>query len=525
MNAAVPAPPLYETISPTLRWLLTVCIMMATIMQALDTTIANVALPYMQGSLSAAQDQITWVLTSYIVAAAIMTPLSGWITGRFGLKRVFLVSIAGFTVASLLCGNAGSLGEMVVFRLLQGVFGAALVPLSQSVLLDINPKERQGQAMAIWGAGIMVGPILGPTLGGWLTFNYNWRWVFYINLPVGILAFIGILAFVRDTRRDRGQRFDFLGFALLTLGVGALQIMLDRGEQNDWFGSIEIVIETALALAGFWMFAMWTTIADRPFLKPELLKDRNFAGSCVLIFIVGIILYATLALLPPMLQDLMNYPVTTAGLVMMPRGVGTMMAMLVVGRLIGRVDIRLLLLFGLAATTFSLYEMTGYSLAMDWWPIVSAGIIQGIGLGFLFVPLSTVAFATLPAALRPDGAGIFSLLRNIGGSIGISMVETLQDRMTQTAHASLAAQVTPFDAALHASQVQQFWNIHSVTGLAALNQEVTRQASMIAYIDNFKFMMIVTLAAVPLLLLLRKGQQSGAPARGAAGAPARGAAE
>ena len=480
--------------------------MLATIMQALDTTIANVALPHMQGSLSAAQDQITWVLTSYIVAAAIMTPVTGWLTGRFGRKRVFLISVAGFTVASMLCGGAASLSEMVVFRLLQGVFGAALVPLSQSVLLDINPREKQGQAMAIWGAGIMVGPILGPTLGGWLTDNYNWRWVFYINLPIGILAFLGILAFVRETRRDRGQRFDFLGFALLSLGVGALQIMLDRGEQKDWFGSLEIMVECALAVCGFWMFALWTSIADRPFLNPVLLKDRNFVGSCVLIFVVGIILYATLALLPPMLQDLMAYPVTTSGLVMMPRGIGTMVAMLAVGRLINRVDIRLLLLFGLVVTTFSLYMMTGYSLDMDWWPIVWAGVIQGVGLGFLFVPLSTVAFGTLDPAFRPEGAGIFSLVRNVGGSIGISMVETLQDRMTQTMHSSLAAAVTPFRAALHLPMVQRLWNLHSTAGLASLNQEITRQASMIAYIDNFYFMMVITLAAVPLLLLLRRAR-------------------
>ena len=487
------------------RGLITVSIMLATIMQALDTTIANVALPYMQGSLSAAQDQITWVLTSYIVAAAVMTPVTGWLTARLGVRRVFLLSVGGFTLASMLCGGAASLGEMVAFRLLQGVFGAALVPLSQSVLLDINPKERQGQAMAIWGAGIMVGPILGPTLGGWLTYNYDWRWVFYINLPVGILAFIGILVFVRDTARDRAQRFDFLGFALLSLAVGALQIMLDRGEQNDWFGSLEIVVECALAACAFWMFAMWTSLADHPFLNPALLKDRNFVGSCVLIFVVGIILYATLALLPPMLEDVMNYPVTTAGLVLMPRGIGTMLAMLVVGQLVGRVDVRLLLLVGLGVSALSLYEMTDYSLQMDWRPIVWAGVIQGVGLGFLFVPLSTAAFSTLPASFRAEAAGIFSLLRNIGGSIGISMVETVADRATQTAHSSLAAQVTPFAPGLHLPGVQHFWNIHTTQGLAALNQEVTRQAWMIAYIDDFKLMMTVTLVAVPLLLLLRKG--------------------
>jgi DHA2 family multidrug resistance protein len=495
-------------ISPRQRALITVSIMLATIMQALDTTIANVALPYMQGSLSAALDQITWVLTSYIVAAAIMTPVTGWITARLGLRRVFLLSVGGFTAASMLCGIAGSLGEMVLFRLLQGVFGAALVPLSQSVLLDINPRERQGQAMAIWGAGIMVGPILGPTLGGWLTFNYNWRWVFYINLPVGVLAFLGILAFVRETPRERGRRFDFLGFALLSLGVGALQIMLDRGEQNDWFGSLEIIIEAALALCGLWMFGLWTSIADRPFLNPALLKDRNFVGSCILIFVVGIILYATLALLPPMLQDLMDYPVTTAGLVMMPRGIGTMFAMLTVGRLITRVDVRLLLFTGLAITALSLYQMTGYSLAMDWRPIVVAGVVQGIGLGFLFVPLSTVAFATLDSRLRAEAAGIFSLVRNIGGSIGISVVATLLDRLTQTNHQSLAAAATPFNMALRSPGLRQFWNIHTTQGLAALNAEVTRQASMVAYIDDFKLMMVLTLLAVPLLLLLRRSRSA-----------------
>jgi DHA2 family multidrug resistance protein len=491
------------------RGLITASIMLATVMQALDTTIANVALPYMQGSLSAAQDQISWVLTSYIVAAAIMTPVTGWITGRIGLKRVFMVSVGGFTIASLLCGNASSLGEMVLFRLLQGVFGAALVPLSQAVLLDINPKERQGQAMAIWGAGIMVGPILGPTLGGWLTFNYNWRWVFYINLPVGILALLGILMFVRDTPRDHGRRFDFFGFALLSLAVGGLQIMLDRGEQNDWFGSLEIIIEGAVALCAFWMFAFWTSLADRPFLNPALLKDRNFVGCSVLIFVVGIILYATLALLPPMLQDLLNYPVTTAGLVMMPRGIGTMAAMLLVGRLIGRVDIRVILLFGLAVTTFSLYQMTGYSLQMDWWPIIVAGVVQGVGLGFLFVPLSAAAFSTLDPALRADGAGIFSLLRNIGGSIGISMVETVEDQMTQTMHSSLATQITPFNLGLHLPAAQHAWNFHTLPGLAALNSMITQQASMVAYIDNFKLMMVITVLAVPLLLLLRKGRSSG----------------
>jgi DHA2 family multidrug resistance protein len=486
------------------RGFVTVSIMLATIMQALDTTIANVALPHMQGSLSAAQDQITWVLTSYIVSAAIMTPMAGWLTDRLGRKRVFLISVAGFTAASGLCGIATSLGEMVVFRLLQGIFGAALVPLSQAVLLDINPREKHGQAMAIWGAGIMVGPILGPTLGGWLTDNYNWRWVFYINLPVGILAFLGILTFVRETQRNKGRRFDFLGFALLSLGIGALQMMLDRGEQKDWFGSLEIILECVIAGFAFWSFAVHSATADQPFLNPKLLKDRNFVASLVLIFVLGIILYSTLTLLPPMLQDLMGYPVVTTGIVLMPRGIGTMIAMLIVGRLMSRVDIRVILLVGWGLTAYSLYWMTGYSLAMDWWPVIWAGVVQGFGLGFLFVPLSAVAFSTLPSAMRTEAAGIFSLIRNIGGSIGISVVETVLAQATQTRHASLVSNLTPYDPALQQPWAQHLWNLHTTAGLAALNQEVTRQASMIAYLDDYKLMMIITLVAIPLLLLLKR---------------------
>jgi DHA2 family multidrug resistance protein len=491
--------------------------MLATVMQALDTTIANVALPHMQGSLSAAQDQITWVLTSYIVAAAIMTPLTGLVTDMIGRKRVFLISIGGFTIASGLCGLASSLPEMVVFRLLQGVFGAALVPLSQAVLLDTNPREKHGQAMAIWGAGIMVGPILGPTLGGWLTDNYDWRWVFYINLPVGIIAFLGVMTFVQDTAKVVGRHFDFFGFAMLSLGVGALQVMLDRGEQQDWFGSLEIIIECAAAVLGFWMFAVHSATTKQPFINPQVLKDRNFVASTVLIFIVGIILYATLALLPPMLQGLMNYPVITSGVVLMPRGIGTMAAMLVVGRLLGAgFDVRIILLVGLALTAFSLYQMTGYSLDMDRWPIIWAGVVQGIGLGFLFVPLSAVAFATLSPMLRTEAASLFSLVRNIGGSIGISVVETVLAQTTQISHASLAAQVTPFNPALQQPAAAHLWDMHTLGGLSALNAEVTRQAAMIAYLDDYKLMMIITLAAVPLLLLIKKPSRSavggGAPA-------------
>jgi len=484
------------------RGLITVSIMLATVMQALDTTIANVALPYMQGSLSAAQDQISWVLTSYIVAAAIVTPLTGWLAGRFGRKRVFLVSVGGFTVASMLCGAATSLEQIVLFRLLQGVFGAALVPLSQAVLLDINPREKHGSAMAIWGAGIMVGPILGPTLGGWLTDHYSWRWVFYINLPIGIVAFLGLLAFVEESEADRERPFDLFGFAYLSLAVGALQLMLDRGEQLDWFASTEIVIEAALAFIGLWVFVVHSATARRPFVDLALLKDRNFIAGVVFMFITAGITYASLALLPPMLA-MMGYPAVTIGELMAPRGIATMICMIIVGRMIGRVDMRIILSLGLGLVALSLWQMAGYAPGMDSWPVISAGFVQGAGLGFVFVPLSAVAFSTLPPALRAEGSGIFSLLRNLGGSVGISAAVAFLSQSTQLSHAELATNVTRFAPALRDPALHSFWSLDSTAGLALLNQTINQQAAMIAYVNDFWLMMIVCLAAMPLVLLIK----------------------
>src|SRR5271170_7198326 len=306
------------------RGALTVCVMLATIMQALDTTIANVALPYMQGSVSASQDQIDWVLTSYIVAAAIMTPPTGWLAGRFGLKRLFLVSVAGFTVASMLCGMAQSLVQIVLFRILQGLFGAALVPLSQTVLFNINSRERQGSAMALWGVAVMAGPVLGPVLGGWLTEAYSWRYVFYLNLPIGALAFFGITTFLKETPRNATGNLDWFGFGTLSLAIGAMQVALDRGEEKDWFGSSEIIIETVIAASALYLFLVHTFTAREPFVRPSLFRDRNLAAGVLFIAVIGLTYYASLALQPPYLQNLMNYPIVTAGLVLGPQGVGTM---------------------------------------------------------------------------------------------------------------------------------------------------------------------------------------------------------
>jgi MFS transporter, DHA2 family, multidrug resistance protein len=491
------------------RAAITVCVILATIMQALDTTIANIALPYIQGSVSASQDQINWVLTSYIVAAAIMTPPTGFLAGRFGRKRLFLVAVAGFTVASMLCGMAQSLEQIVLFRILQGMFGAALVPLSQSVLLDIYPKERQGFAMALWGIAVMVGPVLGPVLGGWLTENYTWRWVFYINLPIGALTFLGIITFLQETEQNAGAKLDWFGFGTLSLAIGALQVLLDRGEQLDWFGSGEIWIEAIVAASAFYLFLAHTFTADEPFVRPALFRDRNFAAGTLFIFIVGVTYLASLALLTPYLQNLMNYPIVTAGLVMGPRGIGTMGAMLIVGRLVGRVDTRLLLAVGLGLTAWSLYEMTGWTPDVSQATIIGNGMIQGAGLGFLFVPLSAVTLGTLPPEQRTEGAGLYNLARNIGSSVGISVVTSLLTQNTQANHADIVQHVTAVNRVFENPTIAQFWNPATDAGRAALDAMITRQAQIIAYIDDFKLMMIVTLAAIPLLIAFKKASGGG----------------
>jgi DHA2 family multidrug resistance protein len=475
------------------RVLITISVMVASIMQALDATIANVALPRIQGSLSSTQDQINWVLTSYIIATAIMMPLSGWLAGQFGRKRVFLVSIAVFTLASVLCGLAQTLPEMVVFRALQGLGGAALVPMSQAVLLDINPPQRHGRAMSVWGMGVVLGPIVGPALGGWLTDDYNWRWVFYINVPFGIISFLGVLTFLAESARKR-SRFDFFGFLTLSFALGALQMMLDRGPLKDWFGATEIWLEATIAALGFYLFAVHTATArTQPFISPSLFRDRNFLTGNVFVFVVGVVLFATLALLPPLLQEHMGYPVLLTGIVTAPRGIGTLLSMLIVGRLIGRVATRYLILFGLVATAFSLWQMTEFSLLMDSGPIIWSGFIQGVGTGFVYIPLAAVAFATLNIQLRNEATAVFNLMRNIGSSIGISVVAAFLARNTQLMHSALAAHLTRYGV-----------QTGPVGGnLALLNRQVTEQAAMIAYNDDFKLLLILTVCVIPFVFLLR----------------------
>jgi DHA2 family multidrug resistance protein len=483
--------------------------MLATIMQGVDNTIANVALPHIQGALSASQDQAAWVLTSYIVSAAIMMPLTGWLAGHFGIKYVFLISVAGFTLASALCGSATSLTQLVIYRMLQGICGAALVPLSQSVLFQINPPERHGQAMAVWGSGVILGPIMGPTLGGWLTQDYSWRWVFYINLPFGVLAALGILIFIHDRRPAHRELFDFVGFATLSLGIGALQLLLDRGQLMDWFHSGEIWVEATVSAVAFYLFVIHTaTATDRSFLNRELLKSPNFVTGTILMFLIGGILSGTLALIPTMLQHLLNYPVMTTGLITSPRGIGTMLAMFFVGRLVGRVDSRLIILAGLALTALSLWQMAGFSLGMGMGPVLVSGMLQGFGLGCTFVPLNTIALSNLPYNIMTQGTAIRSVMRNLGGSIGISILEATLAQNTQIVHARLVENLRPDNPLAQAPFLALPFSLSNPAGIAALNAEITRQAAMVAYIDDFALMMLVVLLSMPFLLLLRRPRRA-----------------
>ncbi|HXW73337.1 MAG TPA: MDR family MFS transporter [Steroidobacteraceae bacterium] len=495
------------------RGMITISIMLATIIQAIDGTIANVALPHMQGSLSASQDQITWVLTSYIVAAGIATPLTGWLTDRFGLKQVLLASIAGFTLASVLCGLADTLAQIVLARLLQGLFGAALVPLSQAVLLDIYPREQHGSAMAVWGIGVMIGPIVGPALGGWLTEDWSWRWVFFINVPVGALAFYGVGRYIRRRPAQRRVRFDLFGFATLSIAIGALQLLLDRGQQNDWFSSWETWAEAATLAVSLAYFIVHTTFtpAGRSFFDYRLLRNPNYISGVVLMFLVGMILFATRALIATMLQNVLGYPATLTGLLMAPSGVGTMIAMLFVGRLVGRVDVRMLLGAGFGITAFSLWQMTHYDVLLTQSQIIWPGVIQGVGLGLIFVPLATAAFATLSPQLRTDGTAIFSLMRNIGSSIGIAVAQALLVRNTQLAHAGLLENLTAANPDLLHSPVASAFHLGAPPGFELLNDELTRQAAMIAYVDDYFLMLVLTLLVIPLLMLIRPAREEAAP--------------
>ena len=485
---------------------ITISIMAAALMQTLDTTIANVALPHIQGSVSASQDQITWVLTFYIVAAAIMTPLTGWLSDRLGRKTVFLFSVAGFTLASGLCGAAQSLSQIVAFRFVQGIAGAALIPLAQATLLDINPPERYGQAMATFASAVVLGPILGPTLGGWLTENYSWRWCFFINLPVGAVAFLGTWFFMPGKGELKAQKFDMFGFVTLSLCVVSLQLMLDRGQTNDWFAATETWFELAAAGIGGYLFLIHTLTGKAPLFSRELFADTNFRTTLIAsIFIMGS-MYASMALVPVLIQNFYGYPVFHAGVIMMARGIGGFISMMAAGRLVSRFDARLLMGVGICLIGASFFMMSRFAPDMGSGPLIWSGFIQGLAMGLFFVPLSTLGFATLPPHLRTQGATISNLIRNVGGSVGISILQVILVKNIQVARSTMTQHIRPDNPTVH----QIMPNGPTPQGLAMIDGMIMRQAAMISYIDDFWLMTIVMVCLLPILFLMRAPKQAGA---------------
>jgi DHA2 family multidrug resistance protein len=489
------------------RLAITISLILAVLMQALDTTIANIALPYMQGAVSANQDEIAWVLTSYIVASAIMMPPTGFLATRFGIKRVLLVCIAGFTIASMLCGAAQSLAQIVVFRCLQGALGASLIPLVQTVLFNINPPERQGRAMSVFSVAIMAAPVLGPVVGGWLTSDYSWRAVFYVNLPIGVLAFLGTLVSLPESKVNSNFRLDWFGFATLSLAIGAFQILLDRGSEQDWFSSREIIVESVLAALAFYLFLVHIFAARTPFIRPALFSDRNFVAGTLFSTSVGITSFAALSLQPPFLQGLMNEPIITAGLIMGPRGFGTIASMLLVGRLIGRLDTRIILFAGLITTAWAFDAMSYWTPNVSNMTIMLTGIIQGGGQGMIMVPLTALSLSTLESEHRAEGAGVYNLARNLGSSVGVSVVNSLLTYSVQVNHADITNDVTAFNRVLASPHVATYWSPFMPAGRAALDAIINQQAQTIAYDDDFKFLMFATLVTLPLLLLMRKPER------------------
>ncbi len=493
------------------RVLTSIAVMSATIMQVLDTTIINVALPNMAGQLDATPDNISWVLTSYLIASAIFMPLTGFITDRLGQKRFLLISIAGFVISSALCGMATSLAQMVMFRFLQGVFGASLVPLSQSIMLQTYPGEQRGKAMAIWAMGVMVAPILGPTLGGWLTEVISWRWTFYINLPVGIASFILAVRYVPDTP-TKERRMDWLGFASLAVGIGAVQLVLDRGNQDDWFSSQMLIFATVVAVIAFAFFIIYTlTGKHHPLFDLRIFRDRNFLVASLIMTTIGVGFFGGMVLQSLFLQNFLGYPTFEAGLYMAPRGLASFFVMIFVGKFSGRFPPRNFVLIGIACSVAGNYLMTRFTGDISASDLIWPMILQGMGMGLVFVPISTLAFTTLPKAVAAEAAGIYSLIRTFGSALGISILATYFSRTTEQTWNLMRGEITPYSNTLHAYLAPLHLGSEDPQGIALAAKAVIHQAQNIGYIDSFWFATINFVVMLPLILLVRTPAK-GAPA-------------
>jgi DHA2 family multidrug resistance protein len=504
-------------------WLIAITVMLATFMEVLDTSVANVALPHIAGDLSAGVDESTWVLTSYLVSNAIVLPLTGWLSSIFGRKRFYMACVAIFTISSFLCGMAPSLGLLVVFRILQGAGGGALQPVSQAILFESFPKEKQGMAMAIYGMGVVVAPIIGPTLGGWITDNYSWRWIFFINIPIGLISLALTTFVIFDplylVRRSlRGLRIDYMGLGLISVGLGFLQVVLDKGEREDWFSSNFIVGCSLVAVAGLVGAVIWELTRKDPIVDFRMLKDRNFFIATATMFMLGFVLYGSTVLLPLMLQTLLGYTALLSGLVLSPGGLVTLLALPVVGRLTQKVEARWLVAVGLAITGFSLLRMSNFDLQLDFWTAVRSWTLSRLGMAFLFIPINVMAFYFIPKEKMNNATGLINLARNIGGSVGIANVATLLARRAQFHQAVLVAHLTPFDSAYRASvqgagQLLMAQGSNSslahVQAQGLLYGNLVRQANMLAYVDAFWLLGVIFLGMIPLMFFIKTAKPHG----------------
>jgi len=494
--------------------------MLGTFMEVLDTTVVNVSLPHIAGDLSASVDEATWVLTSYLVSNAIILPMTGWLSNQFGRKRILMTSIAGFTLSSVACGLAPSLPFLIIFRVIQGATGGGLQPLSQAIMLEAFPPEQRGKAMAFWALGIVVAPMLGPVMGGWITENYSWRWVFYINLPIGILALIMSQLFIFDPKyiSRRSSRIDYWGIGLLAVGMGALQIMLDKGQEEDWFGSHFIVILAAMAVAGIIGFVINEMFENQPVVNLRVFKNRSYATGVFMMTVLGFVLYGATVLIPIYLQQLLGYSALDAGWAMLPRGLGSFIAMPFVGILMSKIEARKLLAAGLAVAAYSLWALSHVNLNAGYWDVFWPQFIQGLSMGFVFVPLTTVTHDTISKEQMGNATSLFNLMRNIGASIGIAMVTTITARHTQMNINVLGASVTQSNPATQrmTSAATAWFMSRGMDPTTASQQAkasiwgmLQQQSSMVAFIYAFRFLAIMFVVMLPLILIMKPPSHKG----------------
>jgi DHA2 family multidrug resistance protein len=524
VKAELAAPDVWRpTINP---WWIAFTVMLATFMEVLDTSIANVALPHIAGSLSAGIDESTWVLTSYLVSNAIVLPLTGWFSRIFGRKRFYISCVIIFIVSSLLCGFAPSLPLLVFFRVLQGAGGGGLQPVSQAILVESFPREKQGMAMAIYGMGVVVAPIIGPTLGGWLTDNYSWRWIFFINIPVGLLSIFLTTALISDPSHVSGKKtgerikIDYIGLGLLSVGLGFLQVVLDKGQRDDWFGSHFIVWCAVLCAIGLVGTVVWELRQKDPVIELHLFRDRNYATATFFMFALGIVLYGTTVLLPVMLQTLNGYTAQLSGLVLSPGAIITLISLPLVGRLLVRRDPRWLVVIGLVILSVGMFQLAKLNLYTSFWTFVFVWMISRGGMAFMFVPINVMAFSFVPKERMNNATGLINLARNLGGSVGISLVTTLQARLTQRHQTTLVSHMTPLDpryrAALHgltgALHIRgSSWAMAAQQAQGILYGELQRQAAMLAFIDVYWILGVVCLAMIPLMFVMKRSRPPSSP--------------